>query len=349
MPRNRLSDMAYNEVSFVDKGANLDRDGETGAHIMLFKRDTEDIDKGNPTPGDLHTEVVPGKQGGKKVVTRKCKCGATGPMGKTCPECGEMNMGKKSLTKALGEFLQTVDEIEKDATVLDDLDVDALEDDLEDDDFLDGDDEDEQDPDDDEDVLVVTVQDDNSDQEGDMPDIGKIDKSALGAEVRQYIEGLEQQVAKKGTTPDEDIFKGMSPEAVVVVKRAQADATAAQERIAKMEEAQDRASYATIAKSLESLPVGDDTGPALMSLAKADETAYTEVMRLLKAADEQVRSSNLFKSIGTSTSGSTDLDAKVAARATEIAKADGVPMTKARAQAWDEFSNEYDQTEGKVN
>jgi hypothetical protein len=184
-------------------------------------------------------------------------------------------------------------------------------------------------------------------KEGDMPETGKPDLSALTPEVRQYIDGLEAEVGKRDNDDTEDIFKGLTPEAVELVKRAQADAESASAKIAKMEEEREVQHYTDVAKSLSNLPVEEKTGVALRALAKADGESYEEVVRVLKAADSLLgENSVIFKSLGTA--GAPTGDSDIEKRAEEISKAEGITIEKARTKVYEQDEAAYvSATEGK--
>jgi hypothetical protein len=355
--RSRLRNMVYDEVSFVDKGANLDLDGETGAHVVLFKRDTEDdsIDKGDMDPDDVHTPSPLNSKGklnrrGEQVKCSECGCMFDKDKG-SCPECGAANSKKSKLMKALSEFFGAVDDIEKDGGVdLQDApadfdnDLELTPEELQDiDEALAG-----FDGSSISNGEADTLPDNNGNpKEGDMPDPGKKpDLTDLSPEVRQYIEGLEAaQVQKNDPGSDEEIFKGLSPEAVQIVKSAQDEAAKAHERIEKMEQEKEAGQYREVAKSLSNLSVEDKTGDALLVLAKADEGAYEEVMRVLKSADAELSESKLFSTLGKSFSSDSSSDA-IETAATEIAKAEGITIEKARVKAFEQNSAEYEKTIG---
>lgn len=305
---NRLSRMQYDEVSFVPSGANHDDDGD-GAHIMLAKADDVDVaDEGNPSIG-------------------------------------------ARLAKALGDFFSTVSDVEKDAAVaeaVEDLDeselidlLNSLDDGSDDDDDTNPGDESIAGSDDDEDTLFVvtetpdaTADGDATSQEAKMPNIGKIEKSALPADVQQYIADLEKQA---GVTEDADIYKGMTPEAAELFKEQQATIT-------KMLDEKEIGEAREIAKSLTFLPVNHDddvTAKALRSLSKADPEAFAEVNRILNAANAAMQQSEVFKEYGSAAKDeNTSPEQKVAKRAQEIAKDSGISIEQARVEAWREQADE---------
>lgn len=362
------------EQMFKYTGYVLGRRGPVKAKGRLNKNDNNseeyDVEK-----GDFK----------RRGVQVKCKgCGEMFDRNNgSCDSCGEKNEKMGVLYKQDDDFTDiekdgdnATDTIDLDVELtdedmaliedlLDDIDIDGLDDDGE---FYDADDEDSDDDDDDTDAddiddesdTLIEDDADNADEsdtlsdsttdhseEGDMgktPETG-IDKSTLDANALAYVESLEKRLEALEPAQD-DIFKTLDPKVAEVVRKAQQDAEEAQSRIAKMEEDQERSSYRNIAKGYTGLSAGDDLGDALFVLAKADEKAYEEVTRVLRGANEAVVSSTLLKSVGSGRTGDSDLDSRVAKRAEEIAKDQGITVEKARAQAWSEFSADYDRMKG---
>lgn len=96
--RNVLTDMDYDEVSFVRRGANPD------AHIVLFKSDEDKVEKNNPLGADLYREAPLG--------SRKRRPKLTGGRGNnahiravSCPTCGTKMSVAKSVTCECGTIV----------------------------------------------------------------------------------------------------------------------------------------------------------------------------------------------------------------------------------------------------
>lgn len=142
--KNRLSDMDYDEVSLVDVGA-----GE-GAHVTLFKRDTQE-DSENPEEDSVSSDGEAIGKGSLSMATevvekragkRECaECGSAVPKDEMeCPDCGSSSIKKsiiivrKEVTdesvsdEELGDALEAVeDEDEEDPEVEDDEEDDEEE------------------------------------------------------------------------------------------------------------------------------------------------------------------------------------------------------------------------------
>lgn len=345
---NRLSRMKYDEVSFVPSGANQDEDGD-GAHIMLAKANAAgEVKTCASCPSYAKcVKKMECAATGKPLEMKSKKSQAVAEYAKADDDFeaneGDPSIGSR-LVKALSGFFGEVAEIEKDTATVEDtieeLDANeliALINELDDDDTY-SDDLEIVGEDDDEDTLFVvtdtpdaTAEGYATSQEANMPNIGKIEKSALPADVQQYIADLEKQA---GVVDDSDIYKGMTPEAAEMFREQSAT-------IAKMLDDQEMGEAREIAKSFTHLPVNHDddvTAKALRSLSKADPEAFAEVNRVLTAANAAMASSNVFKEFGSSLKDDSNADpaTKVAKRAAEIAKDGGMSIEQARVEAWRE-------------
>lgn len=140
----------------------------------------------------------------------------------------------------------------------------------------------------------------------DMPDF---DKSTLDPEALAYVESVEKarDAALAAVTTTED------PEATALAKameglpepiRKHLETQAAEVRKAREDAERERnirldAEYLQKARGYKNLSVNpNELAPTLRKLADLDAHLYVEVERMLKAADEQLGTSDLFKSIG---------------------------------------------------
>jgi hypothetical protein len=183
-------------------------------------------------------------------------------------------------------------------------------------------------------------------QEDDMPE--GINKSELSPEVRSYIEGLETQLAKKDeTNQDEEIFKGMSPQAVEIVKKAQKDAEDTRALLAKRDDEQRTVQYVALAKSYNALPQEASTFGLILKRAAAGlpEEDFTELTRVLKAANAQVRANNgILSVIGREGGNFGDINKRLDAKVAELKKSDSkMTHEQAVAKAYDEDPSLYDE------
>lgn len=136
---------------------------------------------------------------------------------------------------------------------------------------------------------------------------------------------------------NEDIFKGMPPAAVAILKRAQ-----------EIQERDTIREFEEVAKSFEGLATPtDELGAALRSLKGADETAYETVTKTLRAASEAMAQSTIFKTWGSPQEGIHANGAGAGDNLDTIAKSimganSGMSESQAYAQALAENPHLYD-------
>jgi hypothetical protein len=284
---NLLRNLEIRRVDLVDRGANLDKSSGEGAHVVLFKRDA----------GQTDEIVVSFEKGGvitKRTVTFSkgvpiaCGCGEMLPtkyadkgmeLPNYCPECG----AKISLSSS-GEKEPT----EK--------------------------------------------------REGEMD----LDKKTLSPEALAAFEKLEAEIAelkkaapapageKKDPPPaQEDVLKGLSPAAKAIVEKAQADAAEAQaqakraqEDVAKMVDEQRLAGFAKVAGTMEHIPDWTaEKGAKILKAAneKLPKEEYDNLLGVLKASDEAIRTGALFSESGrVGAGGESDPEARINAAVADL-------------------------------
>ena len=191
-------------------------------------------------------------------------------------------------------------------------------------------------------------------------DLKKEQERAEAAEAKatnaaEQIEALTKSVdelkkaARQDTEPARLDKSELSPEVRAALEKAEADGKANAERAEKAEQsakaAEDiakaeretrlTAEFITKAEGYKALPVKkDEFGPVLKAASeKLSKEAYEEIERVLKAADEQIAASDVFKEHGRSGDGAkadTAL-AEVTTKAAELRKSDP-KLTEAAAQ-----------------
>ena len=118
---------------------------------------------------------------------------------------------------------------------------------------------------------------------------------AANAALQAKIEQLQADIAKmKGGEAeadggkDDDVLKGLSPEARQVVEKALAEAREAREAVAKLHAKEREQEFIARAKELKNLPTAPDKlGPILKACADAlPAEQYGELTQLLKAAND---------------------------------------------------------------
>ena len=100
---------------------------------------------------------------------------------------------------------------------------------------------------------------------------------------------------------DDDMMKGLAPEARALVEKALSKAEESEKKLAKMED--DRLEQAFISKAakLDHLPADAETlGPILkrMSMKQIGDEDFDQIHKLLSGVNEVLKSSEIFKSIG---------------------------------------------------
>jgi hypothetical protein len=206
-------------------------------------------------------------------------------------------------------------------------------------------------------------------KESDMGDAPSttIDKSALADDVRAHLEALEKRAsdaearvtqleadlkkADDSDQPTDPFEKAMAdpavPEPMKVAMRAEREARVAAEKqaadeaeISKRErEERATASYIAKAQAFEALPVKpEEFGPVLKTLAESAPEQFAEIERVLRAADEQLRQSELFKEKGRAGVGAgVGAYAEAQAKAEELRKSDpDLTAEQAFAKVWED-------------
>jgi hypothetical protein len=319
---NRLSDMDFDEVSLVTRGANQD------AKVVLFKGD-DDIEK---QCMDDHRKLK------KRERCSTCGMVSTGKMGK---------MRKASVIDKIADVIAGHIPEEDQETILDKLSK-TLNEPSGNEDTMD-------EPDTHKEIQMPVTKDEKE-------KVTEPDLSGVSDEVKAYIDAIKKDgeellednkrlavVADEAINADnedddddddddeDDVEKAIAkadPALAGLIRKMQADAAATEERakaaemIAKAE--QDRregAEMVSLAKSWTG-NIGakhDDLGSALLDIKKnCTEETFSQVETVLKAADEAVKTGELFKAAGTTghdtVAGSAEemIDQKVA----ELRKAD---------------------------
>lgn len=168
----------------------------------------------------------------------------------------------------------------------------------------------------------------------------------------KQVEELKAEIAKSKEDPEE-VFKRSLPESVR--KRLEASevrAKQAEEMIAKHEDKVRTEQYIAKAKEYPNLSAkAEELGLVLKTIAdKCDEPTYKYVESFLTAANEQIKSGNLFKQ-NSNGSGGVEGDAyeKIAAKAREVAKNDKISFEKAFTKVLVENPELYVQYEQEAN
>lgn len=159
------------------------------------------------------------------------------------------------------------------------------------------------------------------------------------AELTKSVEEL-QKAARADTEPARLDKSELSPEVRAALEKAEADGKANAERAEKAEKsakaAEDiakaerderlKAEFVTKAEGYKALPVKkDEFGPVLKAAAeKLSKEEYAEMERVLKAADEQIAASDVFKEHGRGGDGGKPEGAlaEATAKAAELRKSD---------------------------
>ncbi len=151
-----------------------------------------------------------------------------------------------------------------------------------------------------------------------------LDTLELPDEVKEYISSLEGSEDKEVEKKDDDIYKGLSPEVVERIQKAD-----------RLVEENEQRRWEGIAKSYRHFP-GDKTELAktLRTLSEKAPEAYDELKKTLDAAENNLEQSDIFKSIG-STGASNDTGSDVEIRKSKAKKLvdDGKFPTIAQAEA----------------
>jgi hypothetical protein len=161
-------------------------------------------------------------------------------------------------------------------------------------------------------------------------------RKGLSDDVLAYISDLEAKVPTDVTkNEDDEIFKGLSPAAVELVKSAQKTAEDAKAELAKREDAEKTREYITKAAGFSHLPIkADEFGPILKSAAATlTEEEFGKLEQVLSAANYNLAQSNVFKSFGSSRNGADgSVISKVEAEAKTLVDAGTFPTIE-QAQA----------------
>lgn len=184
----------------------------------------------------------------------------------------------------------------------------------------------------------------------------QIDKSKLPADVRKYIEDLEEKVSKSAPSQpqqtEEEIMKASLPEPLrkrfeEMEKQAkQAEEIAKRERDERIER-----EFVAKASSFQGLAVQpDEFGKVMKSLHESNPEAFAKVEDVLKAADTAIAQSGLFAEVGKGGAAMTDAAEKLDSIAkTKVEKSGGkLSYAKAYDEAIQENPDLYvKQKEGK--
>lgn len=180
--------------------------------------------------------------------------------------------------------------------------------------------------------------------------IASLEKAAKGTKEKEEDkkddkeEGKQEDKEVEKKAKEEEIFKGLSPEAVEIVKQAQKTAEEAKEELAKSADAKALSDEVTLAKGFTHLGQDyDEVGKALHELKKAGQTkAYDSMVKALTAANEQAKQANIFKTYGR---GGVDSDSDaINKRAKELMGGeDKITKEQAIAKAYEENPEKYEE------
>lgn len=154
-----------------------------------------------------------------------------------------------------------------------------------------------------------------------------LDNMELPDDVKEYIASLEtgavedKEVEKK----DEDIYKGLSPEVVERIQKAD-----------RLVEENEQRRWNEIAKSYRHFPGDkDELAKTLRGLSEKAPAEYEALKKTLDAAEHNLDQSDIFKSIGTTGAGSESTGSDVEIRKSKAKKLvdDGKFKTLAQAEA----------------
>lgn len=165
-------------------------------------------------------------------------------------------------------------------------------------------------------------------------------------EVNASLEELKKtQEVKKSK---EDILKGLSEEAISIVKSYEARADSAEKLIKKLADERDIEKFNNISKSLNIGDVSEVAKVLNEVSSKCSEETYTLLEKTLKATKEQIEKGELFSERGTSRENNSTTWESVVAKAnatitknlTEEQKVDEYLMTKEGQKDYENFCKE---------
>ena len=295
----RLTDMVFDEVSFVSRGANPLSD------IVLFKSDVvekscDHQDNGHGKCKNCKADMAHMKRSGSAMSKAVCtECGAELGDATTCPECGadQQSEDSGSIRDAGAPYVQPPKGSEADSS-----------------------------------KSGKTNKGNRNMQKADLPESIQdlmFDIDDTPEAITEFIDNLvdksTEDVEEENVETEESILAKADPAVRSLVEKMQnatKDALAKAdyaESIAKAErERRLNSEFVETAKSFDALPVDPaEFGPVLKSIAEADPVSYEKVFSVLKAANAAAL--DLFKTTGTSARGS--LDGTSVAKADEMAQA----------------------------
>lgn len=160
--------------------------------------------------------------------------------------------------------------------------------------------------------------------------IEELQKKADQADtLQQTVTDLQKQVdeLKKGaqpsssTSPEDDIFKGMSPAAKELVMKLQKQAKEAEELAKAEKEARLNREFVTKAAELKGLNVkADEFGPVLKAVAEKCPEQFEKLEAVLKTASNAILTGEVLKEVGSSGSSSGSAWDKIEKKAEELLK-----------------------------
>lgn len=379
-----LTEMVYDEVSVVDRGANQE------SHVVLFKRD--DIEKSKEFPASDFNDSAKGQKcsrwncgkpatssrnvGGRrlgacaehqkemtvsKTVKRRVKKSnpdssevhTDSMMNPKCghrlgsDKCSACSVAKSALHKVQEAIAQQDPEALWDSILEFQEEIESVEKSWDNDDTHGS-----------PVVLtdfmlaVPTLPINKANQKGAlMP----LDKDDLAPDVLDYVNGLEDEIATltaaqpvEKSDDTEDIFKGLDPRVREVIEKAQKDATDTRAELAKRDDERISKEFIEKAATFKNLPINAaDFGLVLKSIGTLDPTVLAEIERVLRAADAGEKTSEVFKQAGSDQSGTATPIEQVNAKAQELMKSDStLTVEAARTQVYRSNPSLYDSTLG---
>ena len=195
---------------------------------------------------------------------------------------------------------------------------------------------------------LTTLEKRTTDAEAALADANEVIK-AKEAEIEELQKGYKAAAAKSndGDADDEDEEKKVMKSLPESIKKRLEDfekrAAEAETTLAKMREEKDTADAIAKAKSLN-FGKAEEIGPLLMRVTKGTTTAADAetLERLFKAAGEQGKVTNLFRSVGSDTAVEGDPETLMKAKAEEIQKANkGMSFEQAYTKAMEDNPSLY--------
>lgn len=358
----RLRRMSIDKVSLVDRGAHQEAD------VLLFKRDDSDdfdviddaadlallgdnttdeseLDKMDPSSGDVHVNVPMGGTKKRRLVVKKKT-----PDAEVVDEDDDAKaaMRKSAQGADIDSFLADApEEVRKYVEELEDTVIAVVADAVR--------------PEEKSvqktDTTKVDKSDDTVDDDVETDDVETDDTA--GTEVAKKSKKIVKvKKAKAGPDDDEDeddgtdvskadtedVFKGLDPRVVEHIRKMESD-TADAQKIAKAERDQ-RLTSERIAKA-ETLVLPIDNTETVALLKALDESGSEELRTavdgLLTKVSNAYKDSGIFTEVGTGAPGSTDTDSSIEKIAKAAREADPtLTPEQALAKAYDENPSLYD-------